>query len=161
MSTRQVLTFGFIPTDWSENQNQEQLISVGDPEASNTKEFDVEIVEDDESAMTLSVLGINDTRVVDPDEFWNNKSQLYKELSKKIEVEFGTKLKAKLLQQLWALFQDELEDDVDCLVVVAEGEEDGAEFINDGAEYKGCVYARYFSEEDDEIYGEKIVVINL
>lgn len=161
MSIRQVLTFGFIPKDWSENQNQDQLISVGDPETSNTREFNIEIVEDDESVMTISGLGLNTTRVVDPDEFWNNKSQLYMDLSKKVEVEFGAKLKPKLLQQLWALFQDELEDDVDCLVVVAEGDEDGAEFINDGAEYNGCVYARYFSEEDDEICGEKIVVINL
>ena len=40
----------------------------------------------------------------------------------------------KILQQLWALFQDELEDDVSKFVVVAE-EDDGAEFVNDSGEH--------------------------
>lgn len=158
MSNRKVLSIGFIPNDWRESQNEDQRISVGDPETSNTREFDIEIVEDDDSVSELSGLKPDSTRKLEGDEFWDKASQFYKDLSRKIKTEYGIKITPKLLQQLWALFQDELADNVHNLIVVAE-EDDGAEFVNDDGEYNGCIYVRYFLEEDDEVYGERVVVI--
>ena len=157
MTSRQVVTFGFIPEDWSGSNNDDQRISVGDPETSKTKEFNIELVEDEDSNAKL--IGVGDSRAINTDEFWDNKSELFKGLTKKVKADFGVKVMPKILQQLWALFQDELEDDVSKFVVVAE-EDDGAEFVNDSGEHNGCIYARfYFEDEDAEMSREKVVVI--
>ena len=47
-----------------------------------------------------------------------------------------------------------------CKFVVVAEEDDGAEFVNDSGEHNGCIYARfYFEDEDAEMSREKVVVI--
>lgn len=157
MSCRKVLSFGFIPADWKDSQDGDQRIMAGNPDGSNTDEFSVEFLEDDD--FNAVFVGIGENRAVEGDEFWDSKSALYKSIAEKIKTDFGAKVSLKILQQLWALFQDELEVTVKKLIVVAE-EGNGAEFINDDGKYNGCIYASYFSEDEDgEISGEKVVVI--
>jgi hypothetical protein len=142
MASRTVMTFGFIPVGWTDSKHGDQRIAAGDPSGSNTKEFDIQIDIDDDG--NASIDRASGGRAIDGEEFWDGSSALYKDLAARLLAEFGVKVTPKLLQQLYALFLDELETDVKRLITVAESGE-GAEFTNAGGKYNGCMYARHFS----------------
>ena len=157
LAGRAVMTFGFIPSDWSDSKLGGQRIAAGDPAGSKTKEFDVQIDFDDDGNASFDAA--NGDRAIDGTEFWDSKSAMYKELAARIQGEFGVKVAPKLLQQMYALFLDELETDVKQLVTVSEAD-DGAEFVNSRGKFNGCMYVRYFLEENDEdVMNERVVVV--
>lgn len=157
MAGRAVMTFGFIPKAWSDSKHGGKRIAAGDPTGSNTQEFDVQIDFDDDGNASFDAT--SGDRAIKGKEFWDSKSAMYKELAARVRSEFGVKIAPKLLQQMYALFLNELEDSVDELITVAEADE-GAEFANSRGKYNGCLYVRYFLEENDEgPMNERVVVI--
>jgi hypothetical protein len=47
------------------------------------------------------------------------------------------------------------------LVTVSEAD-DGGEFVNSRGKFNGCMYVRYFLEEEDEdVMNERVVVVRL
>ena len=158
MPTRSILTVGFIPDDWVSSRGNSQRISAGDPDTSNTTEFDVVIIENDDSILSLLWPESQESRVMKSNELWDTNSPFYAELTNRIMVDYGVGIDAKTLCQLWHLFQGELEDDVGGLILVAEND-DHSEFTNHHGVHNGCVYVRYIHDEDGEVYDEQVVVI--
>jgi hypothetical protein len=149
MSERMVLTVGWIPSDATT-----PTILVGDPEQSKTIEADFEILGDEIIEMS-SEFRLN----VSGRDWFNASSPLFAGLSEAIS--HALKIPGpppSLLDNAWALFQWEQEHEVPELKIVGD-ENSGGEFANPDGAYNGCFYVRYYAEEEDEVFGEQVVVM--
>ena len=149
MSERMVLTVGWIPSDATT-----PTVVVGDPEQSKTTEADFEILGEE-------IMGIgSEFRLNTSGQDWfDASSPIFTALSEAISR--ALKIpgpRANLLGNAWALFQWELEHEVPELKIVGD-ENSGGEFNNADGACNGCFYLRYYAEEDDETFGEQIVVM--
>ena len=146
MNSIQYLTIGYIPNDC----NSERIIC-GDPEGSGTKEFSLRIEEN-----RITSIDTDQTIEVDPGEFFNEKSKLWKQVVKSFCSDFVEKeLKPNMIGACWAIFLDEISGKKG--ITKLADEDDGGEFHNRGGCNNGKFYVRYQLEEDDEYFGEKVL----
>jgi hypothetical protein len=146
MSSTQFLTIGYIPIDC----NFERIIC-GDPEGSGTKESSLRIED-----TKITSIDTDQTIDVDPSEFFNEKSKLWKQVVKNFCSDFVEKeLKPNLVGVCWAIFMDEISGKKGITKLADEG--DGGEFHNRFGCNNGKFYVRYQLEEDGEYFGEKIL----
>jgi hypothetical protein len=143
-----LLDIGYIPKDCDS-----EIISCGDPDGSGTKEVSLEWVGNEISSST-STERVNTAS----QNIWDPNSQVWTEVVEKFlsDLSSDKKIDPKKICGSWAIFQDE-EPQVSGLKVVSE-DDDGGEFANDEGEFNGHFYIRYQLQEDDEFYGEKVVV---
>jgi len=146
MTSVHYLTIGYIPNDC----NSDRIIC-GDPEESGTKEVSLKI---EDSKITS--IETNKTIEVDAAEFFNEKSKLWKQVTKNFCSDFTeTELKPNMIGACWAIFMDEISGKKG--ITRLADEEDGGEFHNRGGCNNGTFYVRYQLEEDGEYFGEKVL----
>ena len=146
MNSVQYLTIGYIPNDC----NSERIIC-GDPEGSGTKESSLIIKEN-----RITSIDTDQTIEVDPGEFFNEKSKLWKQVVKSFCADFVEKeLKPNMVGACWAIFMDEISGKKG--ITKLADENDGGEFHNRGGCNNGKFYVRYQLEEDDEYFGERVL----
>jgi hypothetical protein len=146
MNGIQYLTIGYIPSDC----NSERIIC-GDPDGSGTKESSLKI-----EGNKITSIDTNQTIEVDPGEFFNEKSKLWKQVVKNFCSDFVEKeLKPNMIGACWAIFIDEISGKKG--ITKLADEDDGGEFHNRGGCNNGKFYVRYQLEEDDEYFGERVL----
>jgi hypothetical protein len=142
MNGIQYLTIGYIPSDC----NSERIIC-GDPDGSGTKESSLKI-----EGNKITSIDTNQTIEVDPGEFFNEKSKLWKQVVKNFCSDFVEKeLKPNMIGACWAIFIDEISGKKG--ITKLADEDDG----NRGGCNNGKFYVRYQLEEDDEYFGERVL----
>ena len=149
MTERFVLTIGLIPIDSSI-----PLIKVGDPDFSGTHEINFEIqnhlltcVEHDFSLDCTHL----DWFAID--------SPIFVSLHTLIRQHLGRTLHAHLLAHAWAFFQWELDEEVPAITLICD-EDDGACFDNFRKTLNGKFFARYYCEDNHEIFGERVIILD-
>jgi hypothetical protein len=146
MNSIQYLTIGYIPNDCSSER-----IICGDPEGSGTKESSLKI-----EGNRITSIETDQTIEVDPGEFFNEKSKLWKQVVKSFCADFVEKeIKPNMVGSCWAIFMDEVSGKKG--ITKLSDEDDGGEFHNRGGCNNGKFYVRYQLEEDDEYFGEKVL----
>ena len=146
MSSIQYLTIGYIPNDCKVD-----VISCGDPSGSGTNEVSLKIEGNEITSIdTLEKL------IVDPIDFSNEKSKLWKQLAKTFCSGLSEKeLKPIMVGGCWAIFTNESAGKKG--ITQLADENDGGEFHNRGGSRQGVFYIRYQLEEDGEYYGEQVL----
>jgi len=146
MNSVHLLTIGYVPNDCNSNR-----IVCGDPQESGTKEVSLRIEEN-----RITSIENDQTIEVDPSEFLNEKSKLWKQVTKNFCSDFTEKeLKPNMLGACWSIFMDEISGKKG--ITKLADEEDGGEFHNLGGCINGMFYVRYQLEEDGEYFGEKVL----
>jgi hypothetical protein len=142
---RIVLTFGYVPT-----YNVQAEIFCGDSECSGTLEMNFEIINDE-------FLGIdNDTNIkVQGGDIWNPESKFYNKLSETISNYFGFKVSHQYLFGAYSLLLDEPNVEFDAFELI---ESEAGIVHNISHHMQGRIYVRYYFEEEDEIFDEKVIV---
>lgn len=149
MSAVHYLTIGYIPTDC-----KSELISCGNPDGSGTIEILLK-VEDSE----ITSIDTNQSIKVDPIDFLNANSKLWKQLVKNCCSGFPEKvIDPKMVGACWAIFMDEISGKRG--ITKLADEDDCGEFHNRGGCNNGIFYLRYQLEEDGEYFGEKVLGFN-
>jgi hypothetical protein len=143
------LTIGYIPADCNS-----ELISCGDPDGSGTIEVSLK-VEDSE----ITSMDTNQSIKVDPIDFLNEKSKLWKHVVKDFCSVFSEKeIKPNMVGACWAIFMDEISGKKG--ITKLADEEDCGEFHNRGGCNKATFYIRYQLEEDGDFFGERVLGFN-
>ena len=133
------------------NNCQSERIVCGDPSESGTQEVSLKIEEN-----KISSLDTAKEIEIDPADFFNEKSKLWKQLVKTFCLDFTEReLKPNMVGACWSIFLDEIDGKKG--ITKLAGEDDGGEFHNRGGCMKGTFYIRYQHEEDDEFYGERVL----
>jgi len=146
MNSIQYLTIGYIPIDCASER-----IICGDPEGSGTKESSLRV-----EGNRITSIDTDQTIEVDPSEFFNEKSKLWKQVVKNFCSDFAEReLKPNMVGACWAIFMDEISGKKG--ITKLADEDDGGEFHNRGGCNNGSFYVRYQLEEDDEYFGEKVL----
>jgi hypothetical protein len=146
MGSIHYLTIGYVPNDC-----KSELISCGDPDTSGTIEVSL-LIED----CRITSIDTNETIEVDPIDFLNEKSKLWKQVVKNFCSVFTEReIKPNMLGACWAIFMDEISGKKG--ITKLAGEDDGGEFHNRGSCNCGLFYLRYQLEEDGEYFGEKVL----
>lgn len=140
------LTIGYIPADCNSD-----IIICGDPGESGTKEVTLKI-----EGNKIASIDTNEIIEVDVTDFFNEKSKLWKQVTKSFCSNFTeAELKPNMIGACWAIFMDEISGKKG--ITNLADEEDGGEFHNRGGCKNGSFYVRYQLEEDGEYYGEKVL----
>lgn len=140
------LTIGYIPADCNS-----ELISCGDPDGSGTIEVSLK-VEDSE----ITSMDTNQSIKVDPIDFLNEKSKLWKHVVKDFCSVFSEKeIKPNMVGACWAIFMDEISGKKG--ITKLADDEDCGEFHNRGGCNRGMFYLRYQLEEDGDYFGERVL----
>jgi hypothetical protein len=142
---RIVLTFGYVPLG---NVNSE--IFCGDSDSSGTLEMNFELLEGD-------FLGIdNDLEIkMQGADIWNPESKLYDELSETISTYFGFKVSQQFLFGAYSLLLEEPVEESEAFKFI----ESEAGIIDNLENFMvGKIYIRYYFEEDEEIFDEKVII---
>ena len=142
---RIVMTWGFIP-----EEIVSETIYCGDGETSGTIELNFEIIGD-------TCKGIdNDFNVkFDNSELWDPNSELYNSMSVYISATFDNNVIPSLIYGAYVLVNDE-PDDYSLSFEIIDSE--AGVFMNTNQQYNGKIFLRYYFEEEDEIYDEKVCV---
>jgi len=149
MESIHYLTIGYIPSDC-----ESERIICGDPEESGTQEVSLKI-----EGNKITSIDTDQKIEVEPSEFFNEKSKLWKQVVKNFCSGFTeNELKPNMIGACWAIFMDEISGKKGITKLADKG--DGGEFHNRGGCNKGIFYIRYQLEEDGEYYGEKILGFN-
>ncbi len=149
MSAVHFLTIGYIPIDCNS-----ELISCGDPDGSGTVEISLKV-----EGSEITSMDTNQSIHVDPVDFFNEKSKLWKEVVKNFCTSFSEKeIKPNMVGSCWAIFMDEIPGKKG--ITKLADEDDCGEFHNRGGCNNGKFYVRYQLEEDDEYFGEKVLGFN-
>lgn len=152
MISTHYLTIGYIPSDCTSDR-----IICGDPEISNTKEVSLKMDADDNKIVSIDT---NEMIEVDVADFLNERSKLWKQVTKKFCSDFTeSELKPNMLGACWAIFMDEISGKKG--ITKLADEEDCGEFHNRGGCNNGTFYVRYQLEEDGEYFGEKVLGFGL
>ena len=144
---RIVLTWGLIPEN-----NLHETIYCGDPETSGTKELNFEIIGDKYSGIDNDFY----EKIVG-NELWNVKSKLYTSLSIYLSNYFGIIVNAELIYGGYVFVSDEPDSYSQNFEFI---ESTGGVF-NLTNQHNRCIYLRYFFEEADVIYDEKVCVTDI
>ena len=142
---RIVMTWGFISAEC-----MSETIYCGDAETSGTIELNFEVIGD-------TCKGIdNDFNVeFENSELWDPGSELYYAISVYLSAAFDKTVMPSLIYGAYALVNDEPDDDSSSFEII---DSTAGVFINEGQILNGKVFLRYYFEEDDEIYDEKVCV---
>jgi hypothetical protein len=149
MPSVHILTIGYVPNDC-----KSELISCGDPAGSGTNEITL-IIEDNK----ITCLDTNETIQVDPIDFLNEKSKLWKQIVKNFCSIFKeNEIKPNMIGASWAIFMSEISGKKG--ITKLADENDCGEFHNRGGCNNGKFYIRYQLEEDGDYFGETILGFN-
>jgi hypothetical protein len=149
MSAVYYLTIGYIPVDCTS-----ELISCGDPVGSGTIEVSLKVVDN-----KITSMDTNQTIEVDPIDFLNEKSKLWKLVVKNFCLIFTEKeIKPNMIGASWAIFMDEISSKKG--ITKLADENDCGEFHNRGGCNNDKFYIRYQLEEAGEYFGETVLCFN-
>ena len=145
---RIVLTWGLIPND-----NLSKMIYCGDQSTSQTEELNFEIIGD-------SCKGIDNDfdKHFSTNELWNPGSKIYDAISAFLSNFFGISISPELVYGGYVLLNDEADDHSSSFEII---DSEAGVFINDNKQHNGKVYLRYYFEESEEIYDEKVCVVTI
>ena len=142
---RIVITFGFILKDCDT-----EIIYCGDADNSGTKELSFEIIED-------SCAGIdNDFNVkLNNSELWDSKSSFYEKIASYLSTYLEIPISPCKIYGAYILLNDEPGDHSFNFEII---ESESGVFRNNNQGHNGKIFLRYYFEEKDEIYEEKVCV---
>jgi len=145
---RIVLTWGLIPND-----NSSEMIYCGDAETSETTELNFEIIGD-----AFKGIDTDFDENFSGKELWNPSSKLYVAISACLSKYFGNSISPELVYGGWVLVKDEPDEHSLSFEII---DSEAGVFMNDNKQHNGKVYLRYYFEEDEEIYDEKVCVATI
>ena len=145
MSEKHILSFGCIPTD-----HPGGLVSCG----TSIKEITLHITETEVVNVELG----ESKPIIDAD-FFSLTWSMWRDIAQDWLSAVGNaaqRIEGAQIARCWGVFLYEPLDDVEPIVVA---EEEAGEFENHQGQYNGRYYVRYQFEEDNEIFGERVVII--
>ena len=149
MSSIHYLTIGYVPNDCKSDR-----ISCGDPAGSGTIEVSL-MIEDNK----ITSMHTNQIIEVDPVDFLNEKSKLWKHVVKSFcSIFTENEIKPNMIGVCWAIFMGEISGKKG--ITKLADENDCGEFHNRGGCNNGKFYIRYQLEEDGDYFGETILGFN-
>ena len=140
------MTWGFIPA-----KNTSETIYCGDSETSGTIELNFEVI-------GHVCKGIDNDFNVEfaSNELWDPNSEIYNSISLFISSKFDVTITPGLIYGGYILVNDEPDDYSSIFEII---DSTSGVFKNDNKEHNGKVFLRYYFEEDEEIYDEKVCLV--
>ena len=140
------MTWGFIPEG-----NTSETIYCGDAETCGTIELNFEFI-------GHVCKGIdNDLNVeFESNELWDPNSDIYNSISLYISSKFDMTIIPALIYGGYVLVNDEPDDYSSIFEII---NSTAGVFKNNNKEHNGKVFLRYYFEEDEEIYDEKVCLV--
>ncbi len=93
---------------------------------------------------------------VESNELWDSSSELYNSISLFISSKFDVTITPGLIYGGYILVNDEPDDYSSIFEII---DSTSGVFKNDNKEHNGKVFLRYYFEEDEEIYDEKVCLV--
>ena len=142
---RIVITCGFILKDCDT-----EIIYCGDADNSRTKELNFEIIEDSCSGID------NDFNVkLNNSELWDSKSSFYEKIASYLSAYLEIPISPCKIYGAYILLNEEpCHHSLNFEII----ESESGVFRNNNQEHNGKIFLRYYLEEKDEIYEEKVCV---